>query len=431
MRPKVSHRYNTDGRLATDQDEVGSGAVELITLQNRDVGREEIELESRTPVRGELDEDLLVHIDAVMGLFRGVGAVQGYEGGVLDQAGQRGPYPTLILGRTHGDILPHGSAPKSDRGWPADPATLAGVAKNRKRRNVGAPNRQARIRALSYFGTHRKGECGLCGANTKRSKTHLPPQCSGNTGEVHRHRLSSPPGPKVARLGPGRKDCGGIWVYGLCEPCNGVASKYDGSYASLSDAVRPIAKSCSHLTLPAGWRWTPPREIEVRPGSIARSVLISMFGFNPVLRNVHPELTRSLHLKEAAELPPALQLRLALTAGQKARVCGPHTGMYLLTSAGNLNRPSAASVHFPPLAWELAYTGDTDLLDNQGWADISHWLKEPWDEGRTLANVCTPLPIVPLPDRHPRYGGHWSWLFHDEICPIVECDDAYAEIDDT
>ena len=232
-------------------------------------------------------------------------------------------------------------------------------------------------------------------------------------------------GSAPVNLVPGRADEGGIWVYGLCEEHNRAASVYDGAYKTLADIARPAAPLTAALLLP-NWRWKPP-STTVRPGAIARSMLMGAFGFNPRLHVTHPQLAKALLNHDACELPLDLELRLTLTIGKRARVTGPVTGMYVMTEVGNLTQSVSVSVFFPPLAWDLAYTGENvHMFAIEGRPDVRHWLEFDPAVEVPLSTICPPLPTATLPEAHPRWGAHWAWLFSDEICPIVESEDVYA-----
>src|SRR5205814_2707893 len=113
------------------------------------------------------------------------------------------------------------------------------------------------------------------------------------------------------------------------------------------------------------------------------------------LRELYPELAAALVRRAAAvRLPADVRLRLALARGTQARVTGPIVGSFLIGQTPNgrpLGIASHAQIYFPPLAWQLSY-GDWDLLDLQGWADVSDWLERPADEVVALPDLCPKLP---------------------------------------
>lgn len=86
---------------------------------------------------------------------------------------------------------------------------------------------------------------------------------------------------------------------------------------------------------------------EVAPGAIIRSVLIGMFGLNANLQILYPRLANSLCRQlDSIQLPPGIQLRLALARGTAARVTGPVLGYSLLSRVGF---STMARIYFPPL----------------------------------------------------------------------------------
>lgn len=273
----------------------------------------------------------------------------------------------------------------------------------------------------------RKGrlyDCGLCGLNTKMSRTHVPPQCAGNDHLVGRAYMLSHD--SKARMG--RHTDGGLHVYGLCEACNGVGSVYEAAYKDLSGHLEPFRNRSagfdtrSRITLP---------HIEVDRGSIARTIVIGAFGLAPTLRGRWPDLAHALSTKQATlPIPNELRLRIALARGNTARIGGMTHGYFfdgpwaLLDSAGQPMAISAfAECFFPPIAWMLT-DDDQPVLDAHGWGDITGWLAAPPGNRSYLDDDGLAVPYV-LHPRHAPLMNKWWVELHAEadagMTEIVEC----------
>jgi hypothetical protein len=271
-----------------------------------------------------------------------------------------------------------------------------------------------------------QADCGLCGTYAKMSKTHVPPQCAGNTDrKVPRVRLVFKDG-SVKQTPP---LAGGLYVYGLCESCNGLQAKYDSAYGEFAKAVRNLwLKDWKLIFTRAN---LPSTDVDV--GSVARSILIGFYGTNPGLRTAHTGLAKQL-LDEASNItpPPDIHLRLALARGTKALLSGPSGGFLHNLRApegGAYGFASLAQVYLPPLAWQLTgphsdsaiVPSDTpSLLDREGWADVTDWLTSPIGTLSKLSDACHSLPYVAHPRHHPRYANSWIEMFGDST-EILEC----------
>ncbi len=291
-------------------------------------------------------------------------------------------------------------------------------------------DRRARHLRQSKTGQSASGACSVCGQEGRRTKTHVPPQAAGNRADLSLRRawLTAD-----GRLKYGRTLSGGIWLFGHCESCNRAAGQFDGAYSDFADIVRPGIPRRLHS--PAGYRWLPSAST-IRPGAIARSVLSGTFAWNISLRERFPSLSRMLRdpSSEPTTLPADVRLRVAAFAGGRARVTGSYGGWYLRLGADQRSDGvnTAASIYFPPLAWHLAFPNVPEseggtvfrpLLDIERWPDVSEWVHRPPSEA-VAALDCIPgsLPVVDLPESHPRDGWRWTWLLNNEICPIVEAD---------
>lgn len=266
-----------------------------------------------------------------------------------------------------------------------------------------------------------RAPCGLCGTVGPLTKTHVPPQAAGNTGLVSRRTMVT-----VSR--DGRQTAtdslpriGGIHFYGLCASCNQLQNLYDSAYVELVEIALPWVTT--PLALPSGPR--EPTTARIRPGAVARSVLIPMFGLDANLRELAPDVAAALLAKSpSVTLPKDLALRLAIAGGVRARATGAIAGFEMFgrrLDGKPLGVMTMAQVHFPPLAWQLA-PRDRSLLDIQGWADVTEWLESPAEEETGFRDVCGALPVVVLP-RDDVQGQLWTELFSSEITFIVHSDD--------
>ena len=289
--------------------------------------------------------------------------------------------------------------------------------------------RRARHTRQSSTGASASGVCGVCGVFGVRSKTHVPPQAVGNRADLAMRRAWLT---VEGQMEFGRPLSGGIWLFGLCPTCNQAAGKFDAAYRDFAQLVLPGVPTRIHA--PSGYRWRTSAG-EIRPGAIARSVLSGMFALNPMLRQRCPAVAEMLGDSTSASvsLGDEFQLRLAAFSGFRARVTGSYGGWYLRVRGNQRSDGvnTAASVAFRPLAWHLAFSRTPNdppdvfgpLLDVEEWPDVSDWAATDPDEAVALSDALpTGLPLVDLPDQHPRDGWRWTWLLNDEICPMIDAD---------
>ncbi|GAA2625396.1 hypothetical protein GCM10010399_66060 [Dactylosporangium fulvum] len=220
-------------------------------------------------------------------------------------------------------------------------------------------------------------------------------------------------------------------MYGLCTSCNNLQSRYDPAYGELAAAVRPLwirdarIRTAGRLPLP---------DTEIRPGAVARSVLIGFPGLSPQLRVNFPSLAdQLLNTAPAVTVSAKLRLRLALACGTMARVTGSMAGFLSVDHPPDEDAVGFANVgqvYFPPLAWQLAppepsallRKASKSLLDRQGWADVTSWAHRPPDERVPLSTLCRTLPAVTHPRHHPATAEWWVEMFSTQITEILECD---------
>ena len=266
----------------------------------------------------------------------------------------------------------------------------------------------------------RRGACGLCGKRVDLTKTHVPPQCAGNRGDVGRSPV------QLDRQGYAdlsrKQDVGGIYVYGLGQGCNGVVQgRWDTAYGELVGRAKPALcasprpRPGSRIRLPVG---------EVAPGAVARWVASSAFALSPILRRTQCRITEQLIADENdIEVGPDFAIRLALTVGPRARVTGSIFGSFpsfLVPGRDPLRVMSFAQIYFPPFAWQVVNPTVASLLDHQGWADVSKWLSISPATRLSLSAACRSLPIVVHPRHDPIQAGYWIETLADETCFIVE-----------
>lgn len=180
----------------------------------------------------------------------------------------------------------------------------------------------------------------------------------------------------------------------------------------------------TRLTLPSGPLAMPP--VEVRPGAVARSVLVSAFALNPQLRNVTPATADALISgSPSVPLSSTLSLGLAMTVGPTARVTGSIGGFYMFrpkVGDRNVGLMSLAQIYFPPMAWQLIDADESVLFKQERWVDVTQWLSRKPDGSKRLDHLVTHLPIV-QPHRV-NNDDDWVELLGDEACFIVESDNA-------
>lgn len=261
--------------------------------------------------------------------------------------------------------------------------------------------------------------CGLCGQVRKMTKAHVPPQTAGNSEKVTSGivRLSN------GVRGPGRQASGGMWLRGLCEPCNNLAGRrYDLAYGEFAKSLIRHARFGNrlHLTRP----WEPP-PVGVAPGLVSRSVLFGFFAISPNLRVIFPELASDLRVeRDHIAIPEGLTLRFAILPERRVRIAGPMSAHRVLTVREDFD--TFGEIFFRPLAWVLAPTssvesrfGNVSRLDREGWASADEWLQYGSDVVNVdLRNLVRRVPVV----QHPYSIGRDEWieLFSDEITPVLE-----------
>jgi hypothetical protein len=254
----------------------------------------------------------------------------------------------------------------------------------------------------------RARNCGVCGAYGRLSKTHVPPQASGNTKSVERTDVMQGPD----GIGPGSWRIGGMWVRGLCAECNNFAgAKYDQAYADFALGLRAWFTAGSRMKIPAA------QSVSLAPGRVARSVLSGMLGISPHIRVLHPTLAAQMRFGGAVRLPGSISLRVAAYLGPDAQLTGPMlTGV--VDGTGRATNTLAA-ITFHPLSWALVTSDSNNELARVGWVDATEWLL--YEDDRTEHDLrwLAPqgLPVVRTILHAPSNDG--IQLYSKEIAPIM------------
>lgn len=262
--------------------------------------------------------------------------------------------------------------------------------------------------------------CGVCGRVETLTKTHVPPRSAGNTGaDVRRSHFVMAEGDPTVRAQDSRFLEGGMWVYGLCASCNGLAGKHDSDYA---EACRSTARG--HL----GARYWFPSSQAVSPGRVARSVLMGTFALAPHLRDIEGRLAYQLQHDDPIISPPRrLHLYLARTMGMRGRVSGP-VGWFMPTLSPapvghHWGANVAAQIWFPPLAWAFAVPDDINTYINAlRWKDVTGWIPRPHEYRQPLSRLVDALPVVSHPQDTPSLADHAVELFNDQITHYLRCE---------
>ncbi|WP_218721609.1 hypothetical protein [Nocardia sp. MH4] len=257
------------------------------------------------------------------------------------------------------------------------------------------------------------------------TKTHVPPQCAGNSTAVGRQYLVE----RGGRLSgsTAREVRGGLYMYGLCGNCNGLQSRYDNAYGELATALRPHSRKSrgydpDHRTKLPG--------VLFQPGAVARSMLIGAHGLTPQFRLLHPEVSVDLLAAKPHIDSHGLHVVIAIARGTTARIAGATGGYFpfgpLSKEALKRAEPAflhcLAEVYFPPLAWVI--TEDPELLLWSGWQDVTSWLTYDLEDEHLLSALVPELPQVCHPLHVPLQLSGYVEMFAGEdagVTEIVEC----------
>jgi hypothetical protein len=216
------------------------------------------------------------------------------------------------------------------------------------------------------------------------TKTHVPPQTAGNTVAVK--RAADVIGSDEVRRN-GRWLDGGMWVYGLCYDCNHLAGRtYDEAYADFAAQVArlstPFARAMqiTQEIVPAAF---------FAPSLVAKCILYGMFGINPRLQVIFPELASDLATSsDLIRWPSKVTLRVGYTRGNP-RLALLSSGVWMMRVLERREvHFSFADVIFPPLAWCLVTDDSSQNLGppiTQFLADASDWVR--YSDERTSVDL--------------------------------------------
>jgi hypothetical protein len=250
--------------------------------------------------------------------------------------------------------------------------------------------------------------CGLCGQFRKPTRTHVPPQVAGNATAVRR-------APDVIDAGrvrrPGRWSEGGMWVRGLCMDCNNLAGRTcDRAYADFAAQIgrmsTPFARSMQVI----------PNEapcVVFAPQLVARCVLFGMFGINPRLRVIFPDLADDLvRGADLVRWPDKATLRVGYTHPAAGRLGLLSSGMWMMrVLTERVVHFSFADIVFPPLVWFLVSSESSGQLGPQitlSLSDASDWIRySPVRTGVDLRSLSRTFPAFLHPMLSP---GRDSWV---------------------
>lgn len=262
--------------------------------------------------------------------------------------------------------------------------------------------------------------CGVCGRVETLTKAHVPPQAAGNKGaNVRRSHFVRIDDGQAVRSGDSRPVDGGMWVYGHCQACNLLASKFDPAYSELCRAVARGEQGGRYF-------FTPP--VPVEPGAVARSVLMGMCALTPQVREVDRRLVTSLeHGDSMIEPPERMRLYVCRTTGSRGRVSGP-IAMFMPTlpsapTGQHWGMSVMAQIWFPPIAWVLAHPDQMNsYLNVLRWADVTSWISTPVGHREPLSRLVPRLPVVLYPRDSDSLSDHAVELFSDEVTHYMRCD---------
>lgn len=225
---------------------------------------------------------------------------------------------------------------------------------------------------------NKRGTCGLCGFQGKLSKTHIPPESSGNIGEARPAILYFDERTSESRIGWGRSNSGGMWGWWLCARCNNRTERWEPEYHRWTEQ---IGAEISAHPAPA-WKRLAVHDPNSDPGMFVRVLWTWMFAIDEKLRWGWPELGESVLTGEPTDPPRGL--RLLLTASTSPWIAAIKPVRTQWTGGGwdpvAANQPRVA-VSAPPFFVYLAVDG-TDPAP--GACDTSEWLADRPGERRRL-----------------------------------------------
>ncbi|MFE4456821.1 hypothetical protein ACFROC_05615 [Nocardia tengchongensis] len=228
-------------------------------------------------------------------------------------------------------------------------------------------------------------------------------------------------------VAPGRPEIGGIYFLGQCGECNSASgARFDPAYGALADALRPLWIASLQQSAPTMMELP---SVTIAPAAVARAIILGMCATTPMIRKNWPQVEQLCDPNQSNTLPPEWRLCLALTRGKTAWVAGTSAGTYIhgprvrrTAQGGPQIMMSMASVYFPPLAWQLVTEG-SELLTDNGWADVSDWLTFPPTAIHDLHQLVPRLPMVKHPRHEPNGDHDWVDFIQTDVSAVAECFD--------
>ncbi|WP_433574163.1 hypothetical protein [Nocardia brasiliensis] len=226
----------------------------------------------------------------------------------------------------------------------------------------------------------------------------------------------------------GRETKGGLYMHGLCEPCNGLQGRYDTAYGNLCTVLRPFSRTTRGYD--PHHRTSTPGTV-FQPGAVARSMLVGAHALTPLLRQFHPDLATDLLAQQTSiTMPSDLRLLIAIARGTTARIAGATGGYFVIGPYADRRAGTAtptiifnlAEVYFPPLAWVV--TSEPDIALRAGWHDASAWATYAPEDEHVLSALVPSLPQVAHPHHTPLQRDTYIEMFASEdaqVTEIVEC----------
>jgi hypothetical protein len=251
----------------------------------------------------------------------------------------------------------------------------------------------------------KRGPCRLCGRVGKRTKTHVPPEASGNDGLTRRAVINtSPSGTSTLELG--RASLGGRWGYWFCPSCNGRTGVWDQEYL---DWHGRIQRAMYPTGSPPGRPLPPGQFTNADPGAFVRCLWAWLFALDETetLHMSHAALGHAILTGEPIAPPSDLQLLLGVTLKRRARLFAPPPGgvevRTVLPRASPLWVPPASAqpeitplplavIQALPFVVIFATPGDRHKL---AMFDAGQWLTEAAGQRRPVAIM---LPTVDVHD---------------------------------
>lgn len=233
------------------------------------------------------------------------------------------------------------------------------------------------------------GTCHICGANTKLSFEHVPPESAFNDRAVR-----TPDAKQVFGLQNlddlnklrARQSQRGIGDYTLCESCNSRTGHWYGThYAAWAyQAAGYVVRSPTQLTLAYPFHILPLRVI--------KQIICMFFSVSPPeFAQAHPDLVRFVLNPREKYLSPRVRLFAAYTASDRSR----YAGIVGMMSLSDHRTRIYSEISFPPFSYILDLNRQAP---DQEMLDISFFSRYGYDDYQALhlpmpvLSIYTPIP---------------------------------------